>query len=249
VNAGTYLFPTLSRPYDYGFGGLGGGLGGEAAVRRYLARSLTVCVGTADIKVGVSTGPLSLCRLGGCLVEKLPKAIKSILVSRDHKGFCTRMGVGRYADVYPPRRVRTQANLDQGHEAMRQGSNRLERCRNFLAFAQRTAAEKGCVNGRNGFQSLPPSLPLPAFRPTPSMTFANIPYAVTVDLFAGSWLTARPRGGVVQVGAGLVAGGDPRGGPRLAGRARVRYRHARALWPTTRGRHCRETGGGSDCGC
>jgi poly(3-hydroxybutyrate) depolymerase len=48
ANPGTLLFPTTDVPFPYGFGELPAELGGEAAVRRYLAQPLTLFLGTAD---------------------------------------------------------------------------------------------------------------------------------------------------------------------------------------------------------
>ena len=50
ANPGTLLFPTLDAPYPYGFGKLPDDLGGEAALKRYLAQPLTLFLGTADTK-------------------------------------------------------------------------------------------------------------------------------------------------------------------------------------------------------
>jgi poly(3-hydroxybutyrate) depolymerase len=48
ANPGTHLVPTLDQPYPYGFGGLPDALAGSDRLRRYLARPLTVYLGTAD---------------------------------------------------------------------------------------------------------------------------------------------------------------------------------------------------------
>jgi poly(3-hydroxybutyrate) depolymerase len=48
ANPGSHLFPTRDAPYGYGFGGLPEELGGDEALRRYLAVPLTLYLGTAD---------------------------------------------------------------------------------------------------------------------------------------------------------------------------------------------------------
>jgi hypothetical protein len=48
ANPGTHLFPTRELDYPLGFGGLPDDLGGDEAIRRYLARPLTIFLGTAD---------------------------------------------------------------------------------------------------------------------------------------------------------------------------------------------------------
>ena len=48
ANPGTHLFPTRELDYPLGFGGLPDDLGGDEAIRRYLARPLTIYLGTAD---------------------------------------------------------------------------------------------------------------------------------------------------------------------------------------------------------
>src|SRR5262245_16746473 len=48
ANPGTHLWPGLDLPFPYGYGRLPEGTGGEAALRRYLARPLTIYLGTAD---------------------------------------------------------------------------------------------------------------------------------------------------------------------------------------------------------
>jgi poly(3-hydroxybutyrate) depolymerase len=50
ANPGSLLFPTRDLPFPYGFGGLPEELGGDAAIRRYLAAPLTLLLGTADIE-------------------------------------------------------------------------------------------------------------------------------------------------------------------------------------------------------
>jgi poly(3-hydroxybutyrate) depolymerase len=47
-NPGTLLFPTEAEPFPYGFGELPKELGGEAALKRYLAQPITLYLGTAD---------------------------------------------------------------------------------------------------------------------------------------------------------------------------------------------------------
>jgi pimeloyl-ACP methyl ester carboxylesterase len=49
ANPGTHLFPTRELPFPYGFGGLPEQLSGDAALKRYLARPLTLYLGTADV--------------------------------------------------------------------------------------------------------------------------------------------------------------------------------------------------------
>lgn len=48
ANPGTQLFPSRELDYPLGFGGLPEELGGDDAIRRYLARPLTLYLGTAD---------------------------------------------------------------------------------------------------------------------------------------------------------------------------------------------------------
>lgn len=48
ANPGSHLFPTRDLPFPYGFGGLPPELGGDDAIRRYLAAPLTLLLGTAD---------------------------------------------------------------------------------------------------------------------------------------------------------------------------------------------------------
>lgn len=48
ANPGSDLFPTRALPYPYGFGGLPDSLVNEALLRDYLARPLTLYLGTAD---------------------------------------------------------------------------------------------------------------------------------------------------------------------------------------------------------
>lgn len=48
ANPGSHLFPTREALYGYGFGGLPEELGGDEALRRYLAVPLTLYLGTGD---------------------------------------------------------------------------------------------------------------------------------------------------------------------------------------------------------
>jgi cyanophycinase len=48
ANPGTLLFPTREMPFGYGFGKLPAELGGDDAIRRYLAAPLTLFLGTKD---------------------------------------------------------------------------------------------------------------------------------------------------------------------------------------------------------
>jgi poly(3-hydroxybutyrate) depolymerase len=48
-NPGSLIFPTHDLPFQYGFGGLPESLGGEQALKNYLAAPLTLFLGTADI--------------------------------------------------------------------------------------------------------------------------------------------------------------------------------------------------------
>lgn len=48
ANPGSLVFPTRDLPFQYGFGGLPEELGGDDAIRRYLAAPLTLFLGTAD---------------------------------------------------------------------------------------------------------------------------------------------------------------------------------------------------------
>ena len=47
-NPSSYVFPTRDRPFPYGFGGLPDDLSDDAALRRYLARPVTIYLGTLD---------------------------------------------------------------------------------------------------------------------------------------------------------------------------------------------------------
>ncbi len=49
ANPGSDLFPTVDLPYPYGFGGLPAELAGESALRDYLARPLTIYLGSKDV--------------------------------------------------------------------------------------------------------------------------------------------------------------------------------------------------------
>jgi poly(3-hydroxybutyrate) depolymerase len=48
ANPGTHLFPTRDMKYPLGFGGLPDGVSNDDAIRRYLARPLTLHLGSAD---------------------------------------------------------------------------------------------------------------------------------------------------------------------------------------------------------
>jgi poly(3-hydroxybutyrate) depolymerase len=48
ANPGSLVFPTRELPFPYGFGQLPAELGGDEAIRRYLAAPLTLYLGTAD---------------------------------------------------------------------------------------------------------------------------------------------------------------------------------------------------------
>jgi poly(3-hydroxybutyrate) depolymerase len=48
ANPGSHLFPTRDLPFPYGFGELPAELGGDDAIKRYLAAPLTLFLGTAD---------------------------------------------------------------------------------------------------------------------------------------------------------------------------------------------------------
>jgi poly(3-hydroxybutyrate) depolymerase len=48
ANPGTHLFPTRDLPFQFGFGNLPDELGGDEAIKRYLAAPLTLYLGTAD---------------------------------------------------------------------------------------------------------------------------------------------------------------------------------------------------------
>lgn len=50
ANPGSYLLPTRDEPFPYGFGGLPDDLADDAAIRRYLARPLTIYLGTDDVR-------------------------------------------------------------------------------------------------------------------------------------------------------------------------------------------------------
>lgn len=49
VNPGAHIFPTRELPFPYGFGGLPAELGGDQAIKRFLAQPLTLYLGTADV--------------------------------------------------------------------------------------------------------------------------------------------------------------------------------------------------------
>jgi poly(3-hydroxybutyrate) depolymerase len=49
ANAGAHIFPTREADFPYGFGGLPDELGGDAALKRFLAQPLTLYQGTADV--------------------------------------------------------------------------------------------------------------------------------------------------------------------------------------------------------
>ncbi len=49
ANPGSHLFPTRDFPFPYGFGELPSALGGDDAIKRYLAAPLTLFLGTADV--------------------------------------------------------------------------------------------------------------------------------------------------------------------------------------------------------
>jgi hypothetical protein len=49
-NPGTYLFPTRDAPFPYGFGGLPDETSSDQAIRSFLARPMTLFLGTADTK-------------------------------------------------------------------------------------------------------------------------------------------------------------------------------------------------------
>src|SRR5439155_8562390 len=47
-NPGSLLFPTTDMPFPYGFGELPKELGGDEALKRYLAQPITLYLGTGD---------------------------------------------------------------------------------------------------------------------------------------------------------------------------------------------------------
>ncbi len=49
ANPGAHIFPTRDLPFPYGFGGLPEELGGDAALKRFLAQPLTLYLGTDDV--------------------------------------------------------------------------------------------------------------------------------------------------------------------------------------------------------
>ena len=49
ANPSTYVWPAREAHFPYGFGGLPVGLGGDEALRRYLAQPITLFLGTADV--------------------------------------------------------------------------------------------------------------------------------------------------------------------------------------------------------
>lgn len=49
ANPGSLLWPGDEMPFPYGFGGLPNNLGGDSALKRYLAQPLTLYLGTGDI--------------------------------------------------------------------------------------------------------------------------------------------------------------------------------------------------------
>lgn len=52
ANPSTYLWPSLTERFPYGFGGLPAAMTGDAALQRYLAQPVTLLLGTADIERG-----------------------------------------------------------------------------------------------------------------------------------------------------------------------------------------------------
>lgn len=52
ANPSTYLWPSRSERFPFGFGGLPEFLSNDEAIRRYLAQPITILLGTADIKRG-----------------------------------------------------------------------------------------------------------------------------------------------------------------------------------------------------
>lgn len=50
ANPGSHLFPTGEMPFPYGFGKLPETLNGDDALKRFLARKMTIYVGTADVE-------------------------------------------------------------------------------------------------------------------------------------------------------------------------------------------------------
>ena len=50
ANPSTYVWPTREAHFPYGFGGLPDALGGDEAIRRYLAMPLTIFLGATDVK-------------------------------------------------------------------------------------------------------------------------------------------------------------------------------------------------------
>lgn len=62
ANASTYVWPTREAHFPFGFGGLPDTLGGDEAIRRYLAQPVTLFLGTADKEtdrsLNVTTGAM-----------------------------------------------------------------------------------------------------------------------------------------------------------------------------------------------
>ena len=71
ANPGSDLFPTRDLPFGYGFGGLPPALGGDEALRAYLAAPLTLYLGTGDIVADkdFDRSPTAM-RQGSCRLER-----------------------------------------------------------------------------------------------------------------------------------------------------------------------------------
>jgi len=52
ANPSTYLWPSLTERFPYGFGGLPAAISGDAALQRYLAQPVTLLLGAADTERG-----------------------------------------------------------------------------------------------------------------------------------------------------------------------------------------------------
>lgn len=52
ANPSTYLWPSLTERFPYGFGGLPAAMSGDTALQHYLAQPVTLLLGTADIERG-----------------------------------------------------------------------------------------------------------------------------------------------------------------------------------------------------
>jgi poly(3-hydroxybutyrate) depolymerase len=88
ANSGSLLFATEEMPFPYGFGDLPTELGGEAALKRFLAQPLTLYLGTGDTVQDkyFPKGPLAA-RQGGSRYERGRNAFKTAEALAKEKGW------------------------------------------------------------------------------------------------------------------------------------------------------------------